>query len=336
MEDGGYKMNAGAGILGCGRYVPELRLTNEELALSFGTTAEKIERKAGIKARSRAPQDMATSDMAALAAVEALKDAGTDPSEIGMILVATTTPDMVFPSTACLVQKAIGAHKAAALDISAACTGFLYGLDMAACYISSGRYDKVLLIGAETYSRITNPDDVSTSVLFGDGAGAVVVGRVPEGFGVLDTVLGADGGGADLLAVPAGGSRLPVTPELLEKRMNTIFMSGREVFEFAVGILELMINQLLSDNGLSLPDISLIVPHQANKRILLNVCGNMGIPPEKMYCNIENYGNMSAASVPVALTEAVLEGRISRGNLLLFAGFGAGLTWGGSLIRWGC
>ena len=328
-------MTAGAGILGCGRYVPELRLTNEELALKFGTTAEKLERKAGIKARSRAPVNVATSDMAALASLEALKNAGTDPLEIGMILVATTTPDMVFPSTACLVQKAIGAKNAAALDISAACTGFLYGLDMAACYVSSGRYDKVLLVGAETYSRITNPDDPNTCVLFGDGAGAVVVGRVPEGFGVLDSVLGADGEGADLLTVPAGGARLPVTPELLEKRMNTIYMSGREVFEFAVNILESMIEQILSRNSLSLPDISLIVPHQANRRILLSVCSNMGIAPEKMYCNIENYGNMSAASVPVALAEAVLEGRVKSGDMLLFAAFGAGLTWGASLIRWG-
>ena len=327
-------MTAGAGILGCGRYVPELRLTNEELALKFGTTAEKLERKAGIKARSRAPVNVATSDMAAKASLEALKNAGTDPVEIGMILVATTTPDMVFPSTACLVQKAIGAKNAAALDISAACTGFLYGLDMAAGYVSSGKYHKVLLVGAETYSRITNPDDQSTYVLFGDGAGAVVVGRVPEGFGVLDSVLGADGEGADLLAVPAGGARLPVTPELLEKRMNTIFMSGREVFEFAVNILESMIGEILLRNSLNLSDISLIVPHQANKRILLSVCSNMGLTPDKMYCNIENYGNMSAASVPVALAEAVLEGRIKSGDLLLFAAFGAGLTWGASLVRW--
>jgi 3-oxoacyl-[acyl-carrier-protein] synthase-3 len=328
-------MAVSVGILGYGRYVPDLRVTNEELALKFGTTAEKIERKAGIKARSLAPPNIATSDMAALASLEALKNTGTDPSEIGMILVATTTPDMVFPSTACLVQKAIGAKNAAALDISAACTGFMYGLDMAACYVSSGRFEKVLLIGAETYSRITNPDDLNTSVLFGDGAGAVVIGHVPDGFGVLDSILGAEGEDGMLLSIPAGGSRMPLTRELLENKLNTIMMSGREVFEFAINILEKMINQILSRNSLNLSDISLIVPHQANKRILLNVSNNMNIPPEKLYCNIEYYGNMSAASVPVALTEAAFEGRIKKGDLLLLVAFGAGFTWGANLLKWG-
>ena len=328
-------MAKSAGILGCGVYVPETRLTNEELALRFETATEKIERKAGIKARSIAPPDIATSDMATLAAIEALKNAGTDSLEIGMILIATTTPDMIFPSTACLVQKAIGAKNAAALDISAACTGFLYGLDMAACYVSSGRYEKVLLIGAETYSRITNPDDLNTSVLFSDGAGAVVVGSVPDGFGVLDSVLGANGNGGDLLKIPAGGSRMPLTSELLDEKKNTIVMNGREVFEFAIDILEKMTGEILSRNAVSLSDISLIIPHQANKRVLLNVSNNMNIPFEKMYCNIEDYGNMSAASVPVALAEAALKGKVKSGDLVLLAAFGAGLTWGASLIKWG-
>lgn len=329
-------MAVSAGILGYGRYVPECKLTNEELALKFGTTADRIERKAGIKVRSIAPPDIATSDLAARAAMDALYDAGIDPSEIGMIIVATTTPDMIFPSTACLVQKAIGAKNAAAMDVSAACTGFLYALDMAACYVSCGKFEKVLVIGAETYSRITNPDDLNTSVLFGDGAGAVVLGRVPHGFGVLDSVLGAKGEDGGLLSVPAGGSRLPLTHELLDHKLNTIMMSGRDVFEFAIDIFERMINQILMRNSLSLSDISLIIPHQANKRILSNVTNNMNIAPEKMYCNIEYCGNTSAASVPLALAEAAQEGRINNGDLLLLAAFGAGLTWGASLLKWGC
>ena len=327
-------MKGGAGIIGCGYHVPEGRLTNKELSVRFGLPESCIESKAGIKERRIAPPGSASSDLGAAAARKALKNAGVRSEDIGLVLVATTTPDMVFPSTACFVQKAIGAKNAAALDISAACAGFAYGLDIAACYVSCGRHENVLLVGAETYSRITNPDDLNTSVLFGDGAGAAVIGKVPEGFGVLDSFVGADGHLGGTLCVPAGGSWLPLTPELLERRQNTIMMDGREVFTFAVNILENMIGCMLKRNSLSLDDISLIVPHQANKRILQNVCRNMNIPDEKMYCNLENYGNMSAASIPVALAQSAEEGRIKKGCLVLLAAFGAGFTWGASLLRW--
>lgn len=322
-----------AGVLGLGYCVPEPRLTNADLALRFGKTEDCLERKAGIKERRIAPPDTAASGLAAEASLKALKNAGTDPGEIGLILVATTTPDMVFPSTACLVQKALGAKNAAALDVSAACSGFVYALDMADCYVSSGKYEKVLVIGSEVYSRITNPDDLNTSILFGDGAGAAVIGKVPEEFGIIDCLLGADGEDGSLI-IPAGGSKLPLTHELLSLRRNTINMDGREVFTFAVDILENMITLMLKRNSLCLEDLSIIIPHQANKRILGNVSKNLSIPPEKMYCNIEYYGNMSAASIPVALAEAVNEGKLKRGALVLLAAFGAGFTWGTSLIKW--
>lgn len=322
------------GIIGYGYYLPELVLTNHELAGRFGKTENWIEERTGIKERRITEYNVATSDMAIKASLMAMDKAEISPADIDLIIVATTTPDMVFPSTACLVQNGIGAHNAAAFDVSAACTGFMYGLDIAVSYVSSGQYNNVLLVGADTYSRITNYNDLNTSILFGDGAGAVVVGKVPEGFGILGSIMGADGSGADLLKVPAGGSRLPLTHDLLDSRLNTIVMNGREVFQFAVRIFEKMINQIVDKTGVALEDISLIIPHQANKRILLSVSERLKIPPEKMYCNIEYYGNMSSASIPIALSEACNNGKIKKDDILLFAGFGSGLTWGASLIKW--
>jgi len=240
---------------------------------------------------------------------------------------------MLFPSTSCLVQNSIGAHKAAAFDISAACSGFIYGLDIAATYILSGRYKKILLIGADTYSKITNTEDLNTSILFGDGAGALVLGEVPQGYGILNSTLGADGSGWGLLQVPAGGSRLPLTPELLDAHSNTIVMNGRAVFQFAVKIFEKTVRELLDKSSINLDKISLIIPHQANKRILQSVSQRLEIAPEKIYCNIEKYGNMSSASIPVALAEAHENQRIRKGDHCLLVGFGAGLTWGATLIR---
>jgi 3-oxoacyl-[acyl-carrier-protein] synthase-3 len=322
------------GILGYGYYLPELIMTNHELAIRFGKTENWIEERTGIKERRIAKYNTATSDLAIKAALAAIEKANLLPEDIDLIIVATTTPDMIFPSTACLVQNGIGACNAAAFDISAACTGFIYGLDTAVSYVSSGQYNNVLLVGADTYSKITNHNDINTSILFGDGAGAVVVGKVPEGFGVLGSIMGADGSGADLLKVPAGGSRQPLTHGLLDNRLNTIVMNGREVFQFAIRIFENMINQIIDKTRLTMEDISLIIPHQANKRILAAVSEKLKIPPEKMYCNIEYYGNMSSASIPVALSEACNNDKIKKGDILLFVGFGAGLTWGTSLIKW--
>ena len=322
------------GIIGYGHYLPDLIVTNYEIAKRFEKTENWIEERTGIRERRKAGNGIGTSDLAIKAANAAIKKANILPEEIDLIIVATTTPDMVFPSTACLVQNGIGAYNAAAFDVSAACTGFMYGLDIAVSYVSSGQYNNVLLVGADTYSRITNYNDLNTSILFGDGAGAVVIGKVPEGFGIMGSIMGADGSGADLLKVPAGGSRLPLTHDLLDSGLNTIVMNGREVFQFAVRIFEKMINQIVDKTGVALEDISLIIPHQANKRILLSVSERLKIPPEKMYCNIEYYGNMSSASIPVALSEACNNGKIKKGDLLLFTGFGAGLTWGASLMRW--
>jgi len=316
------------GILGYGYYLPDLVLTNHELAGRFGKTENWIEERTGIKERRITEFNVATSDLAVKAALSALDRANLSPGDIDLIIVATTTPDMIFPSTACLIQHGIGACNAAAFDVSAACTGFMYGLDIAVNYVSSGQYNNILLVGADTYSRITNYDDLNTSILFGDGAGAVIVGEVPEGFGTLGSIMGADGSGADLLKIPAGGSRLPLTHDLLDGRLNTIAMNGREVFQFAVRIFEKMIKQVVDKTGVGLEDISLIIPHQANKRILLSVSERLKMPPEKMYCNIEYYGNMSSASIPVALSEACNNGKVKKGDILLLTGFGAGLTWG--------
>jgi 3-oxoacyl-[acyl-carrier-protein] synthase-3 len=331
---GGVSVKKSAGIIGWGHYVPEPKVTNEELARRFGITEDSVEKKAGIIERRIAENDVATSDMAVIASQLALEKAKILPSEIDLIIVATTTPDMVMPSTACLVQHSIGAENAAAFDVSAACTGFVYALDIAESYVAFGKYENALVIGADTYSRITNSEDINTSVLFGDGAGAVVVGAVPEGYGIRCSLLGADGSISDSLKVPAGGSRTPLTHDLLDRRLNTIVMNGRDVFEFAVGILEKTIYAVIDKMEITLSDLSLIIPHQANKRILLNVSKNMGIPFENIYCNIEQYGNMSSASIPVALTEACGDGSIKENDLVLLAGFGAGMTWGASLIKW--
>lgn len=322
------------GILGYGHYLPDGTLTNHELAARFKKTEAWIEERTGIRERRIADVNIATSDMAVNAALSALEKAKLAPENIDLIIVATTTSDMVFPSTACLVQQKIGAVKAAAFDISAACTGFIYGLDIAEKYVLSGQYKNVLLIGADKYSHLTNPNDLNTSILFGDGAGAIIVGKVPEGYGSLGNILGSDGTGADLLSVPAGGSRHPISHELLDSKSNTIVMNGREVFQFAVKIFEKMIKQIIAESGIKLDDINIIIPHQANKRILRSVSERLKIDPGKMYCNIENYGNMSAASVPVALSEACRNGKIKNGDIVLLIGFGAGLSWGACLMKW--
>lgn len=321
------------GILGYGYYLPELVVTNQEIAQRFNKAGSWIEERTGIQERRKAGRDTSTSDLAAKAAFAALNNANLTPADIDLIIASTTTPDMLLPSTACLVQNTIGAYKAAAFDIAAACSGFIYGLDIAATYLLAGRYKKILLIGADTYSKITNDEDLHTSILFGDGAGALVLGEVPQGYGILNSTLGADGTGWELLQVPAGGSMLPLNPGLLDAHSNTIVMNGRAVFQFAVKIFEKTVLELLNKSSINLDRISLIIPHQANKRILQSVSQRLEIAPEKIYCNIEKYGNMSSASIPVALAEAYENQRIRRGDYYLLVGFGAGLTWGGILIR---
>ncbi|CAI8029283.1 3-oxoacyl-[acyl-carrier-protein] synthase 3 [Geodia barretti] len=289
------------------------------------TSDEWIRQRTGISERRIAEDDVATSDLCIHAARWAIKNAHIDPLDIEMILVATVTPDRFFPSTACYVQKGIGAKNAAAMDISAACAGFLYGLDLADGLIRSGRYNTILVVGGEIFNKIVDWNDRNTCVLFGDGAGAAVVQATDESKGILASYIGSDGDYADvdLLGIPAGGSRMPVT----------IQMNGREVFKLGVRLMPEAAQRVLRQANVSVEDIDLLIPHQANLRIIEAVGDRLGMPREKVYINVDKYGNTSAATVIIALDEAIREGRAKPGDLLLLVTFGAGLTWGSTLLR---
>lgn len=322
------------GIIGTGSYLPETIVTNEDLEKIIDTNDEWIVTRTGISERRKAPPEMATSDLGAIAAQRAIESANLRPEDIDLIIVATITPDMLFPSTACIIQEKIGATKAAAFDLSAACTGFIYGLSIAAQFIATGMYKYVLVIGAEVLSRILNPKDRSTLILFGDGAGAAVLGPVEEGYGFLSFDLGAEGSGGDLLYIKAGGSRFPASKETVEKGEHYIKMVGNEVFKFAVRIMGETSLKALEKAGLTQDDVNYLIPHQANIRIVDAAVKRLKLATEKVYVNLDRYGNMSGASVPVALDEAVRKGRINKGDNVILVGFGAGLTWGSCVIRW--
>ena len=322
------------GIIGTGSYLPETIVTNEDLEKIIDTNDEWIVTRTGISERRKAPPEMATSDLGAMAAQRAIESANLRPEDIDLIIVATITPDMLFPSTACIIQEKIGATKAAAFDLSAACTGFIYGLSIAAQFIATGMYKYVLVIGAEVLSRILNPKDRSTLILFGDGAGAAVLGPVEEGYGFLSFDLGAEGSGGDLLYIKAGGSRFPASKETVEKGEHYIKMVGNEVFKFAVRIMGETSLKALEKAGLTQDDVNYLIPHQANIRIVDAAVKRLKLATEKVYVNLDKYGNMSGASVPVALDEAVRKGRINKGDNVILVGFGAGLTWGSCVIRW--
>ena len=322
------------GIIGLGKYLPENRLSNKELEKIVDTTDQWITERTGIKERRIARDDEATSDMAVNAAREALKNANLTPEDIDLIIVATITPDMFFPATACIVQNKLGTGHIPAFDISVACSGFLYALAIAEKFIKAGVYKRVLVIAAEKMSSVTDWKDRSTCVLMGDGAGAAILGPVDEG-GILSVYLGADGSKGHLLNMPAGGSRLPATIATVESRLHFLKMQGNELFRHAVKIMAEAALKATAPLGLKGDDIDLVIPHQANVRILNAVAKRMGIDPEKkLYLNIEKYGNMSAASSAVALAEAVEEGRVKKGNIILLDAFGAGLTWGAIVIKW--
>ncbi len=323
-----------AGILGMGIYVPEKILTNDELEKMVETSDEWIRSRSGIRERRIAAPDEATSDLAVKAARNALTDANLKPEDIDLVIVATNTPDMLFPATACLVQDKLGAGKAGAFDLLAGCTGFIYAFSVAAQFIAAGSCRHVLVIGAETLSRIINWQDRNTCVLFGDGAGAVVLGPAPPGKGVLATRLGADGSGGPLLCIPAGGSRMPVTTETLEKNLHFIHMSGREVFRFAVKAMEEGSLEALEAAGLKKEDVDFLIPHQANIRIIEAAAKRLGLPLDHVHINVDRYGNTSTASVPLALYEAVRDGKIKDGDNLVLVAFGAGLTWAAAVMRW--
>lgn len=322
------------GIIGSGKYVPERVLTNKELEQMVETNDEWIVTRTGIRERRLASAEQASSDLAYEAALKALDMAGITAEQLDLIVVATITPDMSFPSTACILQDRLGAKKAAAFDLSAACSGFIYGLANASNFIAAGIYKYALVIGAECLSKITDYTDRNTCILFGDGAGAVVLGQVPEGRGFKSFELGADGSGGELLNIKGGGSRCPSSPESLEGKRHFIYMAGSEVFKFAVRIMGSAAEEALRKAGLEKSDIDLLVPHQANIRIIQSALNRLNLNEDKAMINLDKYGNMSAASIPVALAEAVESGRVKEGDCLVLVGFGGGLTWGASVLVW--
>lgn len=322
------------GIIGAGKYVPEKILSNKDLEQMVDTNDEWITTRTGIKERRIASNEEATSDLALKAAEAALKSAGLTGSDIDLIIVATITPDMAFPSVACILQHKLGAAHAAAFDISAACSGFIYALANASSLIKSGLYKNALVIGAETLSKITDYTDRNTCILFGDGAGAVVLGEVPEGRGFRSFELGADGSGGDLLNLRGGGSRNPSSIESVQNKLHYIYMNGREVFKFAVRIMGSAAEEALKKANMDKSEIDLLVPHQANIRIIQSALERLELDQEKCVVNLDKYGNVSAASIPLALVEAIEEGRVKDGDRLLLVGFGGGLTWGACTLVW--
>ncbi|AIF52818.1 beta-ketoacyl-ACP synthase III [Pelosinus sp. UFO1] len=326
--------NKYVGIIGLGSYVPEKIMTNKDLEQVMDTSDEWIVERTGIRKRHVAAENEATSDLATKAAQKALEDANITAAEIDLIIVATGTADMAFPATACLVQDNLKAINAAAFDVSAACSGFIYALVTGSQFIKAGVYRKVLVIGAETLSRITDWSDRKTGMLFGDGAGAAVLGETPEGYGILGVDLGSNGSGAELLKVPAGGSRNPATAETVLQRQHYIQMDGNEVFKFAVKIMGETTSKALQNANLTPVDVTYLVPHQANIRIIKSAAKRLGLPMEKVVVNVDKYGNTSAASVPIALDEAVKSGVIKPGDIIALVGFGGGLTWASSIMKW--
>lgn len=322
------------GIIGTGKYVPEKILSNSDLEKMVDTSDEWIVSMTGIRERHIAAPNEATSDLAYHAAVNALKSAGMQAEDLELIIVATITPDMFFPSTACLLQDRLGAKKAAAFDLSAACSGFVYGLATATNFVKTGMYNNALVIGVDCLSRITDYTDRNTCVLFGDGAGAAIVGEVPEGRGFQAFDLGAEGAGGAHLYIEAGGSRLPASAETINTNKHYIYMNGREVFKFAVRVMGTATEAVLSKAGIDKKDIDLFVPHQANIRIIKSAMERLELPEEKVVINVDKYANTSAASVPLALVEAQESGRLKEGGKVLMVGFGGGLTWGSSVLIW--
>lgn len=321
-------------IAGVGAYVPAKALTNFELEKIVETTDEWITSRTGIKERRIAAKDEFTSDLAAKAALRAMKSAGVTADQIELIIVATISPDMVFPSTACLVQEKLGAKRAAAFDLEAACSGFIYGLEIGQQFIMSRTYDTVLVIGAEKLSSIVDWQDRNTCVLFGDGAGAVILQNRPDSHGLLTAVMGADGAKSELLYMPGGGSRCPATAQSVMSRLHFLRMEGKETFKHAVQAMVSAATEALRRCDLDITRIKCIIPHQANRRIIDAVGERLGARPDQLFCNLDRYGNTSAASVAIALDEAVSTGRIQRGDLVLLVVFGAGLTWGAAVIEW--
>lgn len=321
-------------FLATGSYLPERVLTNQDLERMVDTSDEWITARTGIRERRVVAEEQAASDLAEIAGRRALEAAGVRAEDLDAIIVGTVTGDHAFPSTACLVQARFGAEKAFCFDVSAACSGFLYGCDLAQALIGSGRCELVLVIGVEVLSKFTDFTDRNTCVLFGDGAGAAVLGVGDDEHRIIASHLGADGRHGSLIELPAGGSRCPTTPEVLAQRLQYLRVKGNEVFKLGVRGMTDACLAVLEDAGVASAEVDLLVPHQANLRIIEATAKRLEIEPERVFVNIERYGNTSAASVPIALDEALHEGRLAPGHLLALVAFGGGLTWGSMLVRW--
>jgi 3-oxoacyl-[acyl-carrier-protein] synthase-3 len=320
-------------VRGLGAYIPEKVLTNFDLEKMVDTTDEWIRTRTGIRERHIADKSHCASDLGVEAAKEAIREAGLTVDEIDLIIVATCTPDMVFPSTGCGIQRKLGA-KCGAFDMSAACSGFTYAVSIADAYVRSGVYRNVLVVGTEVLSRFVDWKDRSTCVLFGDGAGAAVISRSADEHGIISTYLGSDGTKADLLNIPGGGSIYPPSAETLAQGLHYLKMQGSEIFKIAVRTMEDAVKEVIERANLKIADIGCLIPHQANMRILTAVADRLEIPLDKVYVNVERYGNMSSASTVVALYEAVKSGKIKRGDNVVLVAFGGGLTWASVLIKW--
>jgi len=323
-----------AAITGLGSAVPDRLLTNADLEKFLDTSDEWITTRTGIRERRVVADGQCTADLGAEAARKALAEAGVEPSQLDLIICATVTPDMVFPATACFIQSALGATDVPAFDISAACSGFLYGLAIASQFIETGTYNKILVIGAEALSRFADYTDRTSCILFGDGAGAAVLEPTGEpGKGILYSVLHADGGGWDFIHVPAGGAREPASEASVRARRHFIKMRGRDVYKFAVEKMQWLLGECMAKCNLTPDDVSLVIPHQVNSRIIASATERQNFPPEKVYMNIDRFGNTSAASIPLAMDEARRKGLIGPGSVLLLVAFGAGLTWAGTVVK---
>jgi 3-oxoacyl-[acyl-carrier-protein] synthase III len=324
----------GAAISGLGVFLPPDEVTNQDLSERLDTSDQWIAQRTGIRSRRIAAPGLAASDLGIPAARSALEDADVDPADVGLVLCATISPDQLMPATAARVALEAGAVNAGACDLSAGCTGFVYALSLAAGAVAAGAHDHVLVVGAETTSRVLDWEDRSTAVLFGDGAGAALVSASSSGPRILGFDLGNDGSGGPLLSIPAGGSRLPASHETVDARQHFLQMKGKDVYRFATRFVPESARRVLARCGRAVDDVDLMVPHQANLRIIEGAARQIGIPMERVFTNLQNLGNTSCASIPLCLAEARDSGRLSKGDLVLLLGFGAGLTWGSCLLEW--
>ena len=324
-----------ANITAVGKYLPKKKLTNKNLEKFLDTSDEWIRERTGIETRRIASKNEATSDLCIKAIKKLLDKKKIDPNEIDAIIVATVTPDMMFPSTACIIQKEIGANNAWGFDLSAACSGFLFALETGSQFISSGKYKKVLVIGSDTMSSILNYSDRNTCILFGDGAGVVLLEPSKKGYGIIDSKLNIDGSGGKFLYLKAGGSRLPTSVETVKNKHHFLYQEGKTVFKYAVRGMYNVSKDILERNNITIDDIKLFIPHQANKRIIESTAKKLNIDSNKVLINIDKYANTTAGTIPIGLYDAVKEKKVSKGDYVLVTVFGAGFTFGSTLIKWG-